>query len=533
MLGQAGYGRSAAAAAAAWTVSLVLGVTPAAPQSGAPEIDVPAVAPLQLVPPVDIPPLRLPVLRLPPLQSPIESPSPIRLPKPQEPPRGGSAPTAGSGGGAGDGSSVGPTLGGATTPRAGEAPGPSPARRGGRGPVLEPRRAQDRSEGGRAGKGDATAPADSGTSLSDRVGDVIGGVPWQFTVTIGALAILAFLMAGRSAVSAARAARLTRQRAELRSDVGALQSALLPAVPQAIGDVRLSVAYRPAEGPAAGGDFHDVVQLDNGRFALILGDVSGHGRQALAVTALVHYTVRAYLAAGLQPRLALRLTDESLEGKLGDDFVTVLAAIYDPAASTLEYASAGHPVPIVVGKQADHPVDGLTSPPIGIGPRTGDRETCVSICSGSRICLFTDGLTEARNENGALLEREGLDRILTESGDSLEASALLTQLTDQTTAGADDMTACLLNPLAASGTGAITEELEVDPAFESSDDLQEFLAQCALDPEQVQDALAETRLQVALGTPILMRVARRAGGASWEVVPAGAGSTSPLTAALA
>ena len=302
-------------------------------------------------------------------------------------------------------------------------------------------------------------------------------------VTIGLLAILGLLMAGRSAVSAARARRLTRQRAELRTDVGALQSALLPAVPHAIGDVLLSVAYRPAEGPAAGGDFHDVVQLDKGRFALILGDVSGHGRQALAVTALVHYTVRAYLAAGLQPRLALRLTDQSLEGKLGDDFVTVLAAIYDPAASTLEYATAGHPVPIVVGKQADHPVDGLTAPPIGIGPRTGDRETCVSICSGSRICLFTDGLTEARDENSTLLDREGLARILAEGGESLAADTLLTQLRDRTTAGTDDMTACLLDPRDASGTGTITEELEIDPAFDVTDDLQVFLAECGLDPE--------------------------------------------------
>ena len=376
-------------------------------------------------------------------------------------------------------------------------------------------------------------PADSGTSLSDRVGDVIEGVPRPLVITIGALAILALLMAGRSALSAARAARLTRQRTELRSDVGALQSALLPAVPEVIGDVRLSVAYRPAEGPAAGGDFHDVMELDDGRFALILGDVSGHGREALAQTALVHYTVRAYLAAGLQPRLALRLTDEALQGRLGDDFVTVLAAIYDPAESTLRYATAGHPVPIVAGMHADDPVDALTSPPIGIGPRTGERETCVSIPSGSRICFFTDGLTEARDEKGALLDREGLARMLAEGAESLDARALLAHVTEETSAGSDDMTACLLDPAGASGTGGVTEELEIDPAFEAPEELERFLSECSLDPDQIQDAVSESRAKLAFGDPVLMRVAGRAGATSWEVAPVNTFIAPPLAAALA
>ena len=166
---------------------------------------------------------------------------------------------------------------------------------------------------------------------------------------MGALALLGLLMAVRSALSSLREARLRRQSAELRGDVGALQAALLPSVPEQMGNVALSLAYKPAEGPAAGGDFHDVVPLGDGRFSVIVGDVSGHGRDALAATALVHYTVRAYLTAGLEPRLALRLTDKVLDGSLGDDFATVLAATYDPAASTLSYATAGHPAPIVIG----------------------------------------------------------------------------------------------------------------------------------------------------------------------------------------
>ena len=100
---------------------------------------------------------------------------------------------------------------------------------------------------------------------------------------------------------------------------------------RSIGGAALGVAYRPAEGPAAGGDFHDVFALADGRIGILVGDVCGHGRDALANTALVHYTVRAYLEAGLEPRDALRLTNEALTAKLGEDFVAVVAAVYDPA----------------------------------------------------------------------------------------------------------------------------------------------------------------------------------------------------------
>ena len=529
MLGQAGYSRAAAAGVAVCAVSLVFGVAPAAPQGGALEVDAPPVAlPLQ-VPPLDVPSLRLPALELPPLQTPIEQPSPVR-PDPQGPSQAGSTSTVANA--AGIAPAATPRAG-ANTPRAGETPGANRRRPAGRESVPRPPSARDRSEGNRPGARDANAPANPGPTLSDRVGDVIGGVPWQLTVTIGVLAILALLMAGRSALSAARAGRLARQRTELRFDVGALQSALLPAVPDDMDDVRLSVAYRPAEGPAAGGDFYDVVQLDKGRVGLVVGDVSGHGREALAVTALVHYTVRAYLAVGLQPRVALRLTDQALAGKLGDDFATLLVAIYNPALSTLEYATAGHPVPLVVGQEQGPTVDALTPPPIGIGPRTGTRETCVSIASGSRICLFTDGLTEARDEHDALLNREGLNRILGERGEGLDADSLLAELIDRTTAGGDDLTACLLEPLDASGDGTVTEVLEIDPDFEATEDLHDFLDQCGLDPDGVEDALAQIRLQAGLGDPMVLRVTRLAGAADWEIARVSAAATPPLAAALA
>ena len=109
------------------------------------------------------------------------------------------------------------------------------------------------------------------------------------------LAALASLLALTVCYSVAsvRARRLSDQRASLLEEVGLLQRALLPPVPEELGAVRTSVAYRPSEGMGAGGDFYDALTLPGNRAAFILGDVSGHGREAVAQTALKRFTLRA------------------------------------------------------------------------------------------------------------------------------------------------------------------------------------------------------------------------------------------------
>jgi len=168
-------------------------------------------------------------------------------------------------------------------------------------------------------------------------------VPAWLLVALAVLSTLVLLLGAHTILAAARTRRLERHREKLMDDIGLLQEALLPAVPARIGGISTSVAYRPAEGLAAGGDFYDAFALPGGRAGLLLGDVSGHGREALAKTALVRFTVRAHLEAGLSPREALSIAGGSLDGRLGDDFATVIAAIHDPAEGTLTYSSAGHP----------------------------------------------------------------------------------------------------------------------------------------------------------------------------------------------
>ncbi len=345
-----------------------------------------------------------------------------------------------------------------------------------------------------------------------QVFEAIEEFPWALMAAVAALAALGMLMAARSALLVRLARRLTNQGDELRMDVGAMQSALLPTIPERIAGVEISVAYRAAQGPAAGGDFHDVLALEGGRVAVIVGDVCGHGREALTVTALVHYTVRAYLEAGLAPREALRLADEALGGKLGSDFATVLAAIYDPTSSTLEYSTAGHHPPLILGAGSDHAIIEMTPPPIGAGGPSGFRQTSVSLPPASRVCFFTDGMVEHRGEDGAMLEREGFAALLGELDERIEATDALGGVGDsgpQT----DDMTVCLMRPHDAAGDGTVFEELELDSRVDPRNP-SAFLLACGLDAGEVELAMKEIS---ARADKSLLQVRRGCEGTTFKV----------------
>ena len=88
-----------------------------------------------------------------------------------------------------------------------------------------------------------------------------------------------------------------------------------------------------------------------------------------------------------------------------------LLAVHDPETGSLTYATAGHPAPLVVGPQPHDPVTAGSSPPIGVGVRTGLRQTTVPLVPGSVAAMFTDGLLEARTEGG-LLGRDRLEELL-------------------------------------------------------------------------------------------------------------------------
>ncbi len=383
------------------------------------------------------------------------------------------------------------------------------------------------------------APHGRGSPLVTTITTIADVVPLPVRFLLGLLLSLSLALGTRSWLAALRARRLERQRGELLEDVGLLQAALLPETPKHLGVVGTSAAYRPADGPGAGGDFYDVFALGDGRVAVILGDISGHGRQALPHTALVRFTLRAYMEAGLSPRAAVQTAESVLERQLGGSFATVVVATYDPDERTLVYACAGHPPPVVVGTpsagsiestgsvgsrgsvgsaelvEAITPITVCAAPPIGAGMRTGSRQTTVAVPGGAQVCFFTDGVTEARID-GELFGAGRLTDALAELGPTANASQLLQRVAEATDTRSDDMAACVLNIAGDPAAPAvILEELEFDRETPSNRRAEQLLLACGVQRDEIPELIANARHAAGMaGTAILELSPTAAGGPS-------------------
>ena len=338
------------------------------------------------------------------------------------------------------------------------------------------------------------AATKQGPPIIREIRQTVDQVPSALKFALAVTGVLSILLAFGGLVTTMRNRALARQRRDLLQEVGLLQSALLPPVPDRVGGLRTSVAYRPADGPGAGGDFYDVLPLPGGRVGFILGDVSGHGRGALARTAFMRYTLRAYLEAGLEPRVALQVAGRVIDENLGGDFATVLLAVHDPETGSLTYATAGHPAPLVVGPQPHDPVTAGSSPPIGVGVRTGLRQTTVPLVPGSVAAMFTDGLLEARTEGG-LLGRDRLEELLEELGDDATARGLVESVNKEARVMSDDIAAVVIQPTNAATAGLFrTEQLELTARELDSQIAERFLEACGVSDQEVQTAVYDARM---------------------------------------
>jgi Stage II sporulation protein E (SpoIIE) len=343
------------------------------------------------------------------------------------------------------------------------------------------------------GRADRNGDGDLEATVVRPVERLVNNVPESLKFALAALGVLAVMLGLGYLFAALRARSLARQRLDLLQEVGLLQSALLPPVPEKLGGLRTSVAYRPADGPGAGGDFYDVVPLAAGGVGFILGDVSGHGRGALARTAFMRYTLRAYLEAGLEPRAALQVAGRVMDENLGGDFATVLLAVHDPETGSLTYATAGHPAPIVVGPQPLHPVTAGSSPPIGVGVPTGLRQTTVPLVPGSVAGLFTDGLMDARADGG-ILGRDRLEQMLADLGDDATAHEWIDKVSQEARVLSDDIAAVVVTPIAGStAAGSRTEQLELTARELEGPIAGRFLAACGVSKADAAAAISQAR----------------------------------------
>jgi Stage II sporulation protein E (SpoIIE) len=341
---------------------------------------------------------------------------------------------------------------------------------------------------------------------------------------IAALVVVAIWFGACFRRAATRARRLERRDEVLLHDVDTMQAALVPEVPALVEGVPVSVAYRPAAGPAAGGDFYDVFVPRPGKLALMLGDVCGHGREAVAHAALCRYTLRAYLQVSLEPRRALAVAGRVLADPLGSSYVTVALALYDAHSGTLTYANAGHPRPVIYGFRARPQPSKAASPPIGWGLPTGRRQTKISLPAGAEVCFYSDGLTDARRA-GEPLGRERLVEILHSLGPKPSAALLLAQVRAAAESTPDDMAACILAPDGPDDCAyAHVEELEADEGALSGPQVRAFLEECELPDEEIADALARAHGIADMCETALLSIHLTPAGATATVTAPAAGA---------
>jgi PAS domain S-box-containing protein len=187
------------------------------------------------------------------------------------------------------------------------------------------------------------------------------------------------------------------------------QRSMLELAVEADPRLALSVHYQAgAEQMEAGGDWYDVVPLDDGRIALMVGDVVGRSLEAAAAMGRLRGACRGLLLATGDPAAVLTHLDTVAATIEGARFSTCCCVVVDPGAQTATYSAAGHP-PALVLRDDDEPeyLWGAQGPPLAV-PVANRPVATTAFPTGTRLFLYTDGLVERRDE----LIDMGLDRLV-------------------------------------------------------------------------------------------------------------------------
>ncbi len=167
--------------------------------------------------------------------------------------------------------------------------------------------------------------------------------------------------------------------------------------------------YKPAQ--SIGGDYYDYVQLEDGRWAIIVADVVGHGIPAALLMVKFSAEARFALANEKTPVDVIQRLNNSITELSLDRFITMVLAIFDPKTHEFSIVNAGHNPPLLRKKdgQVTHPDQEQSGFPIGIVPDAEYPEFKLKLEPGETLSLFTDGMFECANESE---EQFGINRLI-------------------------------------------------------------------------------------------------------------------------
>jgi len=210
-----------------------------------------------------------------------------------------------------------------------------------------------------------------------------------------------------------------------------LQSSLLPDVPENIGEFEFAKEYAPALQEAeVGGDFYDVFRIDERRYGVVIGDVSGKGLHAAVGSIMARYGLRAFASENADPSLVLcRLNDSLLLNMKSDMFVTILFGVVDMENGEVIIANAGHEPPVIYRAQSQSSelleIPGTAA---GIIPNVTYETRRISLNYGDSILMYTDGVTDARRNSEFFSQDRLAAQIPAVCPDGCGASSLVSQI---------------------------------------------------------------------------------------------------------
>ncbi len=233
----------------------------------------------------------------------------------------------------------------------------------------------------------------------------------QATMTANLLGV-----AGRNLRSLREISTLNTRLNDQFEQIARLQQALLPGRIPEIPGLEIATSYLTSD--QAGGDYYDFFELPQGRWGILIADVSGHGAAAATVTAMLHAILHSHRSvgapdaadpAGIMRFANARLTASGMDGA----FVTAFFAVYDPKDSSFTYASCGHNPPRLLRAGGNiQALDEAATFPLGIDPGMEVATARAELAQGDTILLYTDGITELFGGQRELFGVERLDQTL-------------------------------------------------------------------------------------------------------------------------
>jgi serine phosphatase RsbU (regulator of sigma subunit)/ketosteroid isomerase-like protein len=223
------------------------------------------------------------------------------------------------------------------------------------------------------------------------------------------------VLAGRVALALDNAglfsnlARSERERAEIAET---LQRGLLPPPLPHIPGWSVAAMYRPAGAEnEIGGDFYDAFRISGG-WMVVIGDVTGRGAQAAAVTAHARYTLRTAAAITGDPVVALRTLNRELLARSGTSLCSVAAmTMSEDPRDPVRLAVAGHPPPLLIGGDSVSEAC-LPAPVLGAFPDEAWTMEATAVDRDQQLVVVTDGVTDAAGPGGGRFGEERLREVL-------------------------------------------------------------------------------------------------------------------------